>query len=47
MGSLDRAAPESENVSTVIKRFYQQLVDRADQMFNDLALTSLAGKKRI
>ena len=41
MRSLDRAAAETENVSTVIKRFYQLLGDRADSIFNDLGLAAL------
>lgn len=41
MRSLDGAAAETDNVATVIKRFYQLLGEKADRVFSDLGLAVL------
>jgi hypothetical protein len=43
MLALDRAAAETDNLSTVIKRFYQLLGDQADRVFSALGLAPAAG----
>ena len=41
MQSLDRVAAETDNVSSVVKKFYQALGDRADKVFNSFGLDTL------
>jgi len=41
MQSLDRAAAETENVSSVIKIFYELLAEDADKVFSAIGLTAL------
>jgi tRNA nucleotidyltransferase (CCA-adding enzyme) len=41
MQSLDRAAAETGNISTVMKKFHQALGDRADAVFNSFGLDAL------
>jgi tRNA nucleotidyltransferase (CCA-adding enzyme) len=41
MQSLDRVAAETGNVSSVVKKFYQELGDRADKVFNSFGLDAL------
>jgi tRNA nucleotidyltransferase (CCA-adding enzyme) len=43
MQALDRAAAETDNLSTVIKRFYQLLGNHADRVFSALGLAPVAG----
>lgn len=41
MQSLDQAAAETVNISSVMKKFYEALGDRADKVFNAFGLHSL------
>ena len=41
MRSLDQAAAETANISSVMKKFYQALGDKADKIFNVFGLNSL------
>ena len=41
MYSLDHAAAETANISSVMKKFYQALGDKADKIFNAFGLNSL------
>jgi len=41
MQALDHAAAETDNISSVMKNFYQTLGDRADKVFNSLGLDAL------
>ena len=41
MQSLDQAAAETANISSVMKKFYQALGDKADKIFNAFGLNSL------
>jgi tRNA nucleotidyltransferase/poly(A) polymerase len=41
MQTLDQIAAETENVSSVMKKFYQALGDRADAVFNSFGLDAL------
>ena len=41
MQSLDQVAAETENVSSVMKRFYQTLGDGADKIFHSFGLVAL------
>jgi tRNA nucleotidyltransferase (CCA-adding enzyme) len=41
MQVLDQAAAETGNISSVMKRFYQALGDRADEVFNSFGLEAL------
>lgn len=41
MQSLDRAAAETDNISSVMKKFHQQLGDRADAVFSSLGIDAL------
>jgi len=41
MQSLDHAAAETANISSVMKKFYNALGDKADKIFNALGLDSL------
>ena len=41
MQSLDQAAAETANISSVMKKFYQTLGDKADKIFNSLGLNGL------
>jgi tRNA nucleotidyltransferase (CCA-adding enzyme) len=41
MQALDKAAARTDNISSIIKEFYQGLGDRADRVFNALGLEAL------
>ncbi len=41
MHSLDQAATRTDNISSVMKEFYQALGDRADRVFNSFGLEAL------
>ena len=41
MQSLDQAAADTDNISSVVKKFYEALGDRADTVFNSFGMNAL------